>query len=84
MRPHTVAMRQPMAAEGSGSGRPQAGLGWRHLVTALLLLVVLPVVLVAGVAALAVAPIVIALVGFQQIQQLARTPRQPARLHDRR
>lgn len=85
-------MRQDVIAIGStapeqghfGAGRPQVGVGWRHVATALLLIVVLPVFVAAGVAALAIAPVVLTVVGIHQIQQLARSQRQPARIRDRR
>lgn len=84
MRQDVVAIGRSVPARGWQSNRAPAGITWRHVVTALLLLIVVPVTLVAGVAALAVAPIVIAVVGIQQVQQLARAQRLPVSVRERR
>jgi hypothetical protein len=85
MRQDVIAIGSSAPVQGQfGAGRPQAGIGWRHVVTALLLIVVLPVFVAAGVAALAIAPVVLTVVGIHQIQQLARSQRQPAPIRERR
>lgn len=84
MRQDVVAIGQSIPGHGWHVARPPSGISWRHLATALLLMIVAPVALVAGVAALAVAPLVIAVVGFQQIQQLARLQRRPTPAREQR
>ncbi len=85
MRQDVIALGSSAPPQGRfGAGRPQVGIGWRHVATALLLVVVLPVFVAAGVAALAVAPVVLTVVGIHQLQQLARSQRQPARIQERR
>ncbi|MFT3953605.1 MAG: hypothetical protein QM722_04135 [Piscinibacter sp.] len=83
MRQDVVAIGRSIPGQGWHAGRPPAGITWRHVATALLLMIVAPVALVAGVAALAVAPIVIAVVGIQQVQQLARAQRHPGPARER-
>ena len=85
MRQDVIAIGSSVPEQGRfGAGRQEAGIGLRHVATALLQIVVLPVFVAAGVAALAIAPVVLTVVGIHQIQQLARSQRQPARIRDRR
>lgn len=85
MRQDVIAIGSTTSDQGHfGAGRPQVGIGWRHVATALLLIVVVPVFVAAGVAALAIAPVVLTVVGIHQIRQLARSQRPPARIRDRR
>ncbi|WP_298835258.1 hypothetical protein [uncultured Piscinibacter sp.] len=78
MRQDVVASGQSARPQGLGAGRPQAGVTWRHVATALLLVLVVPVLLAAGIAALLVVPVMLALVGIDQIRQLAGKQPRPA------
>ncbi|MFT3664191.1 hypothetical protein [Piscinibacter sp.] len=71
MRQDLVAIGQSTPA--ASAGHRHAGPSWRHLATALLLALLLPVLLVAGAAALVVLPLALAVVGFGQTRQLLRS-----------
>lgn len=84
MRQDLVAIGRSIPEQGVAAGRPHAGLTWRHAVTLLLLMVVVPVLFVAGAAAVAVLPVVLAVVGIEHARQLARSMRQAAPIRARR
>ena len=70
MRHELDAIGQPVQAR-AGAASPQ-GFGWRHVATAMLLVVTLPVFAAAGLVALAVLPFVVAVVGLDQVRQVIR------------
>ncbi len=72
-------MRKHLPVLGPQAGElGDAGFGWRHLATLLLLLVTLPIFVAAGAVALVVLPFVIAAVGIEQIRRVVDSQLQPA------
>lgn len=78
-------MRKHLPFIGSQAGAlGDAGLGWRHLATLLLLLVTLPIFVAAGALALVVLPFMITVVGIEQIRRVVDSQLQPAPARIRR
>lgn len=76
-------MRHELDAIGQSSRPGEAGtitpggLGWRHVATALLLLVTLPVFVAAGAVALAILPVLLVLAGTAQFRHWIRPAPKP-------
>jgi hypothetical protein len=83
MRQDVVAIGQPTRT-ARFQGGPQAGLSWRHVATALLLVITLPVFATAGVAAMLLLPVLLVITGVERARRLIAHQHQPVPIrHDR-
>lgn len=71
MRHELDAIGQP-PVQADAEAAVARSFGWRHVATALLLLVTLPVFAAAGAVALAVLPFILAVVALDQLRQYVR------------